>query len=149
KLPDGKLGVEDYYMATGKPQMKIIYESSDFKYGYATYYYENGNKSREGDLKNNTETGSWIYYHENGNKSSEGSFVNGKEDGEWKLYYGDGSIEWVEHFKKGEFHGEVLQYYRNGQLKQKEVYKHGEKESGEYYPAVEEDTTHTQDTHKP
>src|SRR5690606_35361770 len=52
KLPNGKYRLEDYYRSTGKLQMKAIYESKAFKYEYTTYYYENGNKSQEGNLKN-------------------------------------------------------------------------------------------------
>jgi antitoxin component YwqK of YwqJK toxin-antitoxin module len=58
--------------------------------GYNIFYYANGQKSSEGNLRNGKPDGDWKTYYENGNLKSE---VNRKEfqmDSMWKFYNDQG-----------------------------------------------------------
>jgi antitoxin component YwqK of YwqJK toxin-antitoxin module len=44
-----------------------------------TFWYKNGQKTREGKYKNGKKYGLWVWWHENGNKQREGDYKDNKE----------------------------------------------------------------------
>jgi len=59
--------VKDYYIS-GQIQMKGTYSNKNMNYrnGYFTFYFENGNIDTEGPYSNNSRAGLWKYYREDG-----------------------------------------------------------------------------------
>jgi antitoxin component YwqK of YwqJK toxin-antitoxin module len=56
------------------------------------YYYEGGQVSSEGTLRNGIPDGYWVSYHRNGEKKTEGNRVNNQLDGLWKFYDEAGTL---------------------------------------------------------
>ena len=48
---------------------------------------ENGEKEKEGTLKDGNAHDKWIFYNEKGNKTQEGSFNEGLKNGKWIAYF--------------------------------------------------------------
>ena len=73
--------------------------------GYNTFYYPNGNRSSEGNMKNGKPDGYWKTYYENGLLKSEGNRKNLLLDSIWKFYSEDGmlhqEITYLENKKEG------------------------------------------------
>jgi uncharacterized protein len=128
----------DYY-ASNKIQMTGTYKSKklEIKQGHFIYYYENGNKSSEGDYiddkymglwyswfenghkkwegdyKDNVSDGLWKYWYESGEKKTEGNWVNDKKTGVWHYWHINGQVECVETFTKGGS-SSFITYHENG-----------------------------------
>ena len=70
-------------------------ENTDCKDGISDgkfiYYYENGQKSSEGNYKDGKAVGLWTYWYENGEKEIEGSYKDGVPTGIW-TFWKDGVI---------------------------------------------------------
>ena len=114
----------------------------------AVYYYENGQVSSEGSLRNGKPDGYWKSYYRNGNIKSEGNRKDYLLDGVWKFYNEEGllylSIDYLADKKEGfrityrgdkpakkeEFHddqknGNTMEYYQDGSLKSQIPYVNG------------------------
>jgi len=132
--------VHDYYI-NKKIQMTGFYISNrlEVKLGLFIYYYENGQKSSEGEYLNNYMEGQWSYWYEsgkikeknylksgliystevfykNGKIKYSGKFKYGKRHGKWIYWNTDGRITVEGDFKKGKRHGEWIRYFRNSKM---------------------------------
>lgn len=63
------------------------------KCGRWIYFYQNGQKQKEGSLHLNKKLGAWIFYYENGQKKAEGFYEDDDKIGEWKYWNEDGSLK--------------------------------------------------------
>lgn len=100
-------------------------------YAAKDFYVHNDKKYMEGHFRSKkcefeTRTGLFTYYFENGEKSSEGEFIDGKRDGKWSYWYKDGQLKSEGVYEKGEKEGEWVRNHRNGNLKNKTTFKGGE-----------------------
>lgn len=69
-----------------------------------------------------------VFYYENGQKSSEGNFLNGKPEGFWKNYFETGVLKSEGNRKNHELDSIWLFYYENGLLKEKVEFQASKKE---------------------
>ncbi len=116
--------VQDYYISN-KIQMTGAYKSKKFtkKYGHFTYFYENGNKSSEGDYVNDKEEGLWNYWYDNGQKKSSGECKADKVEGVWKYWYESGEKKSEGKYMNGEQVDIWNHWFINGQLEYTETYQ--------------------------
>ena len=78
----------------GKPISAGYVLKDNTKVGYWVHWYENGQKKRESEFKENGEKHAhWIHWYENGQKSEEGKWKDGKRIGSWSFWNEDGSID--------------------------------------------------------
>lgn len=84
--------------------------------GFNTFYFDNGNKSSEGSLKNGKPEGYWKNYYENGKLKSEGNRKNFLLDSNWKFYSQDGFIKEEIYYQKNKKNGPYIQYADSGIL---------------------------------
>lgn len=120
--------------------------------GYNVFYYPDGKKSSEGNLKNGKPNGYWITYFKNGKLKSEGNRVDFLLDSTWKFYnekgymvkevnylyglkHGDlntyndsGEIISVQQYLKDTLNGITKTFYNNGRLKETVPYEQGVRE---------------------
>jgi len=87
-----------------------IYQNGE-REGIWFSWYDNGQKSEEGNYGNEEKEGLWITWDRNGQKSSEGNYVNGKEEGSGA--YGEAGL-WIFWWPNGQKRTEGN--YRNGEL---------------------------------
>ena len=78
------------------------------------YWYNNGQKQKEGTYKNGLWNGKWTYWNKEGIRYAEGQFRNGKLHGIYNWYYDTGKKFKQEAFKNGIRHGKSTQFYENG-----------------------------------
>ena len=90
-----------------------------------TYFYENGNKEREGAYKNGFEVGLWTWYYENGNIKEEGTFVDGKWDGVWAWYRENGTVQYERVYANGIERGVWSWWDEEGNKVKQEVWENG------------------------
>ena len=66
-----------------------------------TAYYDNGVISELGSYDSRgREKGHWVYFWENGNKQREGNLSKGRYEGEWMFYSEDGTLAEIAQYKK-------------------------------------------------
>lgn len=71
-------------------------------------------------------TGKFVAYYQNGNKSIEGEFENGRITGKMIEYYPDGKVAEDENYFYGDFEGVQKYYYKNGNLRKEANYFSGQ-----------------------
>ncbi len=130
--PNGsEFQVEDYFKESDKLQMKGTYNNKKLenksRTGLFTYYYENGQKSYEGEYKNGEEEGKWTYWFKNGNVKSEGNYEGGETQGEWKYYHKNAAKKTIINYVDGSKDGNVIHYYDNGEIEEEYNYLKGKK----------------------
>ena len=79
-----------------------------------TYWYENGQKQKEGTYQNGLWNGKWTYWNKKGVRYAEGQFKDGKLHGTYNWYYDSGKKFKQEEFKAGVRHGKSVQWYEEG-----------------------------------
>ncbi len=87
--------------------------------GYNIFYYENGEKSSEGYLKNGEPEGWWKSYNKEGKLISEGNRKNQLLDSTWTFYDNDGNKTLIINYKKGKKEGERVQYFTDEYIVEK------------------------------
>lgn len=113
----------------------------DDKMVFVRYYYESGNVSSEGYLRDYKPDGYWKNFFEDGTLKSEGNRKNFELDSLWKFYYSDGSIQSEIYFRNDKKNGYQLNYefyYDKDSIKRyflasKELYFNGLREGTSYY----------------
>lgn len=73
-----------------------------------------------------------VFFYENGQKSAEGNFLNGKPEGFWKNYFETGVIKSEGNRKNHLLDSTWIFYYENGLLKEKSDYVKSKKEGFSY-----------------
>ena len=92
---------------------------------FSIYYFENGNKEREGAYRDGLEIGLWIWYYENGNKKEEGNFRDGKWDGAWVWYRADGTMQYERSYWNGIERGIWSWWDEHGHKTRQEIWQDG------------------------
>ena len=125
----GEKKKEKYYSA-GEITREIYYHNKDQKRddkdyikNHITWWYRNGQKQKEGGIKNKVLNGEWSYWYENGQTESKGSYKNGRETGHWNYWFDDGQIKAQGNYKDGRKDGQWTNWYENGQKSSKGNYK--------------------------
>lgn len=97
--------------------------------GYNKFYYENGQLSSEGNLKNGKPEGYWKNYYESGILKSEGNRLDHQLDSTWKFYSEEGILREEINYKSGLRNGVTNTYSKEGFLEVTTPYrddaKHG------------------------
>ena len=70
-------------------------------HGHGIYYWENGNKRYDGQFENRLPHRNGIIYYFNGNKQFEGQIEKNIVQGNGRYYSEDGNIIYEGHFEKG------------------------------------------------
>lgn len=109
--------------------------------GVMTMYYENGNKSLEGNLnRRGNRDGVWISYNEDGSESVNLKYSDGYRAGKWTIYY-DENWEEVNSISDASFYREIT-FTATGSITNTPVvdyYKSGQKQFEGQLTAVEPD----------
>ncbi|PLX13763.1 MAG: hypothetical protein C0594_00850 [Marinilabiliales bacterium] len=106
--------------------IRMYYQNGNTKeYTSECHYYNNGQKEKEGLLKNNKKSGEWKSWYQDGTLWSIGSFVDGKSEGNFKVYTKDGKLYIDEFFKNGKPDGIWLFYGNEGEVIKEVRYKAG------------------------
>lgn len=97
--------------------------------GFNVFYFPNGKKLSEGNLKNGKPEGYWKTYYENGKLKTEGNRKNYVLDSSWKFYSDKGIITSEINYKEGKKTGIQRTYNERGILISEEYFfnnlKHG------------------------
>lgn len=96
--------------------------------GYNVFYFENGNKSSEGTLKNGQPEGYWKNYYESGVLKSEGNRLNGQLDSIWKFYNEEGILREEISYRNDQKNGVTNNYNREGFLVSSTPYKNNKRQ---------------------
>lgn len=134
--PEGNLFLaKDYYVHNDKLQTEGHYRSKKCEYdtrtGQFTYYYENGEKSSEGEYVDGKKDGKWTYWYKDGQVKSEGTFEKDEEEGEWTRYHRNGALKYKRVYKDGSANGDFTSFYDNGDKEETYNYNKG-KLDGEF-----------------
>jgi uncharacterized protein len=98
--------------------------------GFNRFYYENGEISSEGYMKDGKPNDYWKNYYSNGNLKSEGNRKNFLLDSLWKFYDEDGKIVLEINYKEGKKNG--FRITHQGNEITKETFKNDVKEGPTY-----------------
>lgn len=91
--------------------------------GFNVFYYENGQKSSEGDFSDGKPEGFWKNYYESGVLKSEGNRKDFNLDSTWLFYFDNGLLKEKVEYIKSKRNGETNTYSEEGFLLQKLFYK--------------------------
>ena len=98
------------------------YKKNNKYYGEIVQYDQDGKiKSKEYHIDGIFDR--YEYYYENGNLSQSGYIKNSVKDGEIKYYQFNGNLRLIENFKRGLKHGNYTIWYKNGNKKQHSIYR--------------------------
>jgi antitoxin component YwqK of YwqJK toxin-antitoxin module len=125
---DGSLTIIRYYKygnilgysyldKDGKPVAMIPFESASGKF---TAYYQNGNKSIEGEYVNGRMDGNVIEYFPNGKMYASENYKNGNRQGMQKYYFKNDSLKSELSYYGDEEDGAAKYYYDNGKVEHTE-----------------------------
>jgi antitoxin component YwqK of YwqJK toxin-antitoxin module len=103
--------------------------------------HESGSAAATGYLvtdavsKEDIKVGDWVYFYENGNKEKQGSYAQGKRHGAWTFWLSDGSSPWIAIYENGEGprNGMFVDRYDNGQKRREGTSKNGNNEGSWTY----------------
>jgi hypothetical protein len=132
----------------GNGQIQILYQYKDGKLdGLRAVWFENGQRSEEGNLKDRKEYGPWTNYYKNGQIKRLAQFKDGKLDGLWRSWWENGKKEAERNYKDGKVmtivvwkpsgekcpvtninngNGILVDYYEDGTEKNRLTFKDGE-----------------------
>ena len=113
-----------YYYETGEKWREGNYEDG-LRQGTWTTYYENGKKLHEGNYVDGLEEGKWVAWQQDGNIDYQGSFKEGLKDGEWTGYYPNGKTRYIINYRKDKKHGKEVKFFENGRKNSECEYKDG------------------------
>lgn len=84
----------------------LLAQQSDFR----IFYYQTGQKSSEGFIRDNKPDGYWKTYYENGLLKSEGNRKDFLLDSTWRFYDESGQLTLEINYREGKKHGERVSY---------------------------------------
>ncbi len=159
---------QDYYVSTGKLQMRALYEdrACKIKNGNAIYFHANGNPSFVGRYIHGKQSGICISYHSNGMMLDSALFQNGEVvDKRFKWHsngylsdsinrlndstyvnvgwFDDGSLAYAGYIVNGMQESKWKYYHHNGELSASEIYVKGKITSVEYFDETGKPQTDT------
>ncbi|MCX6257817.1 MAG: hypothetical protein NTW49_07990 [Bacteroidia bacterium] len=121
KYPSGAPKKIEYYSVSG----------SNKNLAKEVRFYENGEKSMEGEFKNGLKSGHWTTWFENGNKQSEGNYKDGFREGAGPVWNEDGSRLYEGYYKHDKPDSIWTFYKAGGRILKKVTFKDGKKISEE------------------
>ena len=90
--------------------------------------HDNGNVASRGSMLNDeAKVGEWVYFYDNGQKEKQGHYINNLMQGTWTFWLADGSDSWTAQYEKGAGanNGRITTAYKNGQKKTESTYRDG------------------------
>lgn len=111
--------IQTFFYKDGKKQYEGEIRNGLF-HGQGTYYFFNGDKY-VGEFKERLEHGQGTYYYANGEKYV-GEFKDGLEHGQGTYYFDDGD-KYVGEFKEGLMHGQGTLYFEDGDRYEGQFYE--------------------------
>lgn len=113
----------DYYI-NGQIQMICPYVSKKLKKreGKAIYFFENGNKSSEGEFIKDSRTGEWTFWFESGEIKAKGKYDNDLRTGIWHAWYENGQLMNFGKYMDGRKDSTWVYYYETGEMKEMNDY---------------------------
>lgn len=127
---------EKYYSA-GEITREIYYydekqkrDDKDYIKQHVTWWHRNGQKQKEGGIKDKVPHGEWSHWYENSQLESKGSYKNGTETGRWTYWYDDGQKHSEGHYKDRRRDGQWTYWYENGQKSAKGSFKTNQNHCG-------------------
>lgn len=97
--------------------------------GYQKFFYDNGQLSSEGTMKEGQPVGLWKTYYENGNLKSEGFWNNGKIDSTWVFYYETGVLKDSITYDQGIKNGPATHFTQEGFREYRTFYRDNRQDS--------------------
>lgn len=135
-LNSKKTGLWKQFYETGKIKSEITYKNN-IPFGYAKFYFRNGNISEEGNWENYKWNGNYKYYYEGGQLRYDWKFVNGIRESTQKYYFENGKLKFEGEWENGGENGTIREYNEDGSLKEERAYLNG---------TYDEDATKTHNT---
>jgi len=89
---------------------KLAAQSNLNPNGFNVFYYENGEKSSEGNMVGGKPDGFWKTYHENGVLKSDGNRKNFFLDSTWNFYDESGKLILMVNYKEGKKDGQRITF---------------------------------------
>lgn len=123
-LNNKKTGLWKQFYETGAIKSEITYKNN-LPFGYAKFYFRNGNISEEGNWENYKWNGSYKYYYEGGQLRYDWKFVNGVRESTQKYYFENGKLNFEGEWKNGGENGTIKEYNEDGSLKEERAYLNG------------------------
>lgn len=120
---DGNILGYSYLDKDGKQVPMIPLENASGKF---TAYFQNGNKSIEGEYVNGRFEGNVIEYFSNGKVSENENYKNGDYEGVQKYYFKNDSLKTELHYYGDEEDGTSKYYYDNGKVEHTEYHVLGD-----------------------
>lgn len=102
--------------------------------GYNVFYYENGQKSSEGTMRNGQPDGYWKTYHKNGILKSEGNRKNYLLDSVWTFYSDSGKVAVQITYLEGKKNGIRRTFHENEVVEENFVDDVKQGYTNYYYP---------------
>jgi antitoxin component YwqK of YwqJK toxin-antitoxin module len=112
-----------FFLLFGIPLMIAAQFVDSTKENYKAYYYEEGNISSEGTLRNGKPDNYWITYFPNGLRKSEGNRKNFLLDSTWLFYKENGNIQYKINYLENKKHGVYQHFDENCLLVKEEFFK--------------------------
>lgn len=105
--------------------------------GFNVFYYDNGNTSSEGYMRDGKPDGYWKNYYKNGKLKIEGNRKNFQLDSIWKFYTENGKLTKTINYLEGKKNGYTVFFDTNQRILSKEYYVKDIKQgySLVYYPS--------------
>lgn len=105
--------------------------------GYNVFFYDNGAKSSEGNMRDGKADGYWKNYYKNGNLKIEGNRKNFQLDSTWKFYSEKGKITKAVNYAEGKKNGYTLNYDTSQRVSSRETFVNDIKQGNtwSYYPS--------------
>jgi len=111
----------------GRIEPAFYLELKKVENGKWTQWYDNGQKSLEGEYLNGENNGKWTKWYENGQIESEGEYLNGEINGKYTFWYGNGQKSSEAEYLNGKQNSKWTFWYYNGQKSAEGEYVNGEK----------------------
>jgi antitoxin component YwqK of YwqJK toxin-antitoxin module len=133
-----KTGLWKHFYENGAIKSEITYKNN-IPFGYAKFYFKNGNISEEGNWENYKWNGNYKYYYESGQLRYDWKFVNGVRESTQKYYFENGKLNFEGEWKNGGESGTIKEYNEDGTLKEERAYRNGQydEDATKIYSAAE------------
>jgi TonB family protein len=120
--------VKDMYMKNNLPQMIAVCNAlnPEKRNGKTTYYYESGQKQKEGVWIRNKKDGVSINWYESGQKKEEETYMNGMLNGDIQEWFENGQKKQEATYIDETLNGVLHEWYENGQKKRIAYFANGD-----------------------
>lgn len=92
---------------------------------YQKNYYDTGELQSEGLFVKGQQQGLWIYYFRDGKKRIEKEMKDGKPHGKSLWFHPNGTLGWEENYKDGQAEGSFIYYDRDGSVQAIKEFREG------------------------